>query len=88
MAVSLGAFFFYAVYKVYRARQARPTTGREGLVGDLAETRTDLAPTGMVFIEGELWHATSLDGSIPSGEKVRVVAADGLQLKVKREPNG
>jgi membrane-bound ClpP family serine protease len=39
----------------------------------------------MVFIEGELWNATSLDGSIPSGQLVRVVAADGLQLKVKRE---
>jgi membrane-bound serine protease (ClpP class) len=87
MAVGLGGFFFYAVYKVYRARKARPTTGQEGLIGDLAETRTDLAPAGMVFVDGELWHATSLDGSIPSGEQVRVVGVEGLQLKVKRESN-
>jgi membrane-bound serine protease (ClpP class) len=87
VAVGLGGFFFFAVYKVYKARQARPTTGREGLIGDIAETRTDLAPTGMVFVDGELWNATSLDGSIPSGQRVEVVAADGLQLKVKRTSN-
>ncbi|MFL5731729.1 MAG: NfeD family protein [Chloroflexia bacterium] len=85
VAAALGGFFFFAVYKVYRARKAQPATGRESMVGDLAETRTDLAPTGMVFTNGELWQAISLDGSIPSGQQVRVVAADGLELKVKRE---
>lgn len=85
VAVALGGFFFFAIYKVYRARKTRPTTGREGLVGSLAQTRTDLSPTGMVYVDGELWHATSENGSIPSGEQVRVVAAEGLQLRVIRE---
>jgi membrane-bound serine protease (ClpP class) len=85
VAVGLGGFFFYAVYKVYKSRQMRPSTGREGLVGRVAQTRTDLAPRGMVFIEGELWHATSANGSIPSGQMVRVVGADGLLLKVAPE---
>jgi membrane-bound serine protease (ClpP class) len=87
VAVGLGGFFFFAIYKVVMARRRIPTTGRENMIGRLAETRTDLAPSGMVFIDGELWNATSLDGSIPSGQQVRVVAADGLQLKVKRETN-
>ncbi len=82
-AAGLGTFFFFAVYKVYRARRAKPSTGREGLVGKTAETRTDLAPEGMVFVEGELWHAVSTDGHVPSGQPVRVVAAEGLRLKVK-----
>ena len=84
-ATGLGAFFFYSVYKVFMARRTRPTTGREGLVGRLAQTRTDLSPEGMVFVEGELWHAVSADGSIPSGQPVRVVATEGLRLKVKPE---
>ncbi len=84
-ATGLGLFFFFAVYKIIMARKRRPTTGREGLVGKIAQTRTDLAPEGMVYVEGELWHAVSTDGSIPSGQPVRVVGADGLSLRVMRE---
>ena len=85
IAVGLGGFFFYAVYKVFRARRAQPTTGREALVGRLALTRTDLAPEGMVFVEGELWHAVSTNGNIPSGQPVRVISANGLILTVRPE---
>ena len=84
-AAGMGAFFFFAVFKVLQARRYRPATGREGLVGHIAVTRSDLSPEGMVFVEGELWHATSANGSIPSGQRVRVVAADGLKLIVKPE---
>lgn len=84
VAIGLGGFFFFAIYKVVRARGNRPATGRESLVGAVAQTRTDLAPEGMVFIEGELWHATSTSGSIPSGQPVRVVAVDGLELRVEK----
>jgi membrane-bound serine protease (ClpP class) len=81
----MGAFFFFAVYKVLQARRYRPATGKEGLVGRTATTRSDLSPDGMVFVEGELWHATSANGSIPSGRRVKVVAANGLKLIVKPE---
>lgn len=83
VATGLGSTFFFAIYKVLQARRVRPTTGRENLVGSLAETRTDLSPTGMVFVEGELWSATSANGPIPSGQYVRVIAADGLRLRVE-----
>ncbi len=64
----------------------RPATGREGLVGSIAQARTDLSPHGMVYVEGELWHAESTDGDIiMSGQPVRVVGMEGLRLKVMRE---
>jgi membrane-bound serine protease (ClpP class) len=85
-AAGIGLFFMYAVYKVVRARQLQPATGRESLVGQLAMARTDLAPRGNVFVEGELWQATSIDGPVDAGQPVRVVAADGLHLKVRSEP--
>jgi membrane-bound serine protease (ClpP class) len=85
VALALGGFFFFAVYKVFQARKMRPSTGLENLVGSVAETRTDLAPQGMVFVQGELWNARSVDGSLPSGQKVRVVGTEGLTLNVKRE---
>ncbi len=84
-ATGLGAFFFFAVYKVFMARRKRPATGREGLVGRIAETRTELSPQGMVFVSGELWNAVSANGPIPSGQPVRVVGAQGLQLTVRPE---
>jgi membrane-bound serine protease (ClpP class) len=85
-ATGFGAFFFFSVYKIYKARKTRPSTGRESLAGRLAYARTDIAPDGMVFVEGELWHAYTEDGSILSGQPVRVVATEGLKLRVKPEP--
>ncbi|HEX8227855.1 MAG TPA: nodulation protein NfeD [Chloroflexia bacterium] len=84
-ATGLGLFFFYAAFKIVQARRYRPAAGRESLVGQLAETRTDLAPEGMVFVAGELWQAVSSNGSVPSGRKVRVVSVDGLRLRVEPE---
>ena len=83
VAVSLGGFFFFAVYKVFKARKMQPSTGYESVVGSTAVTRTDLAPEGMVFIQGELWSARSLNGSLPSGQQVRVVGTEGLTLLVQ-----
>jgi membrane-bound serine protease (ClpP class) len=82
VALGLGGFFFFAVYKVFQARRAKPSTGRENLLGNIGQTRTDLAPEGMVFVSGELWSATSTDGSISSGQPVRIVAVNGLKLSV------
>jgi membrane-bound serine protease (ClpP class) len=84
-AAGLGAFFFFAVFKVVQARRKRPSTGRESLVGSVGETRTDLAPDGMVFVSGELWQAWSSSGPIPAGRSVRVVDAEGLKLMVEAE---
>ncbi len=86
VALGLGGFFFFAIYKAVQARRRQPSTGRESLVGAIAQTRTELAPEGMVYVEGELWHATSANGSIPSGQPVRVVGVRGLELDV--EPVG
>jgi membrane-bound serine protease (ClpP class) len=85
VAAGLGGFFFFAVYKVFQARRMRPTTGREGFLGQMAETRTELAPEGMVFLNGELWRAVSTEGPVPAGRTVRVVGAEGLMLSVKPE---
>ncbi|MEP6775940.1 MAG: nodulation protein NfeD [Chloroflexota bacterium] len=82
VALALGGFFFFAVYKVFQARRARPSTGRENLLGNTGHTRTDLAPEGMVFASGELWRAVSMEGPIASGEPVRIVAVNGLTLSV------
>jgi membrane-bound serine protease (ClpP class) len=86
VAVVTGAFFAFAIAKVVQARAKPPVTGREGMIGHLAQVRTTLDPQGTVFIKGELWKATAVDGPIQVGERVQIVAVQGFHLQVKRAP--
>jgi membrane-bound serine protease (ClpP class) len=45
--------------------------------------REPFDPTGMVFVNGALWQATSPAGAIPVGTPVRVVKINGLHLEVE-----
>ncbi|HWU41772.1 MAG TPA: NfeD family protein, partial [Candidatus Acidoferrum sp.] len=66
-----------------RAQLAKPTTGSEGLVREVGQARTRIAPEGKIFIHGEIWNAYA-DEVIEEGEKVRIVATEGLRVKVKK----
>jgi membrane-bound serine protease (ClpP class) len=85
MTVLTTAFFAFAVGAGIRAQTQKVQTGREGLVGAVGVARTDLAPAGTVFVQGELWSAESEGGVIPAGQRVRVVRVSGLRLVVRRE---
>lgn len=71
-----------------RAHDWPVQTGREVLIGRLAETREQLDPRGFVLINGELWRATSVAGPIPRGATVRVLAIEGLTLLVTLDGRG
>jgi len=75
-----------ALVAIIRAQKREPVVGREWLVGQVGEAKTDLAPTGTVFVGGTWWTAEAVDGEIKAGEKIEVVAMDGLRLKVRRKP--
>ncbi len=64
----------------------RPTTGEEGMIGNIGVSLTSLEPgaSGRVTTRGEIWQAVS-DESIPEGTPVRVVAVNGLTLSVRKE---
>ena len=56
--------------------------------GSRGIAKTDLAPSGVVLVVGEQWTARSGSGAeIASGQRVRVVAQDGLTLIVEAEPD-
>jgi membrane-bound serine protease (ClpP class) len=77
----MAVFFVAVVGAGVRALHRKATTGREGLIGDVAVVRHRLAPRGQVFVQGELWSAES-EAPVEPGETVRVVALEGLTLKV------
>jgi membrane-bound serine protease (ClpP class) len=76
-------FFVFAVAKVVKAHQRKPTTGGEGLVGEEGSADTDIMPEGKVFVRGEYWDADSSE-RIMKGEKVVVTEVEGLRVKVRK----
>jgi membrane-bound serine protease (ClpP class) len=77
------AFFIFAVTKAVNARLKKPTTGMEGLIGEVGIASTPIALEGKVSIHGEFWNVVS-DQNIEKGEKVQVVGVVNLKLKVKK----
>lgn len=82
--VSAG-FFTFAVTKAIKARLKKPTTGMEGLVGEIGIAVTDIDPEGKVSVHGEYWNAFS-DERVEKDQKVQVVSVKNLKLQVKRIP--
>jgi membrane-bound serine protease (ClpP class) len=85
------AFTLFLGAAVLRARLRPPATGEKAMIGMVGTVRTALAPTGMVFVNGELWSATrdpaDPDG-IPVGASVVVTRVDRLLLTVRRATAG
>jgi membrane-bound serine protease (ClpP class) len=84
VAVVTGLFFAFAITKVFQTQKRPAVTGRQGLIGGIAEARTALNPSGTVFIKGELWDALATDGPIEAGDFVEIVGIEGFRLNVKQ----
>ncbi|MDQ6802680.1 MAG: nodulation protein NfeD [Acidobacteriota bacterium] len=84
ISVPIGLITVFLMTLVMRARRTRVTTGREGMIGEIGVARTQLEPSGKVFVHGELWNAVARTTVAP-GARVRVSAVDGLQLIVEPE---
>lgn len=65
---------------IWRERQ----TGRKGMIGRAGVARERLAPSGKVFVRGEIWDAVvEGTGVVEAGEEVRVDGIVGLKLYVR-----
>ncbi len=77
------AFFIFAVSMAVKTHLKKVTTGSEGLIGEIGVAQTKIAPVGRVTVHGEIWKATS-DEAIKKGDRIEVVAVDGLTLRIKK----
>jgi membrane-bound serine protease (ClpP class) len=84
-ALVTALFFIFVVTKVIEAHREKPISGREGMLGQQGVAETEIAPEGKVMVRGEYWNATSAE-PIGKGEKVEVVALEGLRVTVRRVP--
>lgn len=84
----IGAIFFTIVMFALRAQRRPVLTGLESLslVGQVGIARGDLSPSGPVQLGNELWTARLSDPTqqVRAGARVRVVAMDGLQVRVQK----
>jgi membrane-bound serine protease (ClpP class) len=82
VSVPIGLITVFLMTLVIRARRNRVVTGSEGMIGEIGVARTQLEPSGKVFVHGELWNAVART-TVPPGARVRVSAVDGLRLIVE-----
>jgi len=84
-ALLTSAAFLTIVMFAISAQRRRVEVGSEALVGRMGVAKTDLAPTGMVQVGGELWSAQVGDRSaaLRAGQDVEVIGVDGLRLRVR-----
>jgi membrane-bound serine protease (ClpP class) len=85
VAIFLAAFMAFLIWAVIRGQKRKVTTGKEGMVGQVAMVKTSLKPTGMVLVEGELWKAELDEGQAHPGDEVIVKSVDNLKLRVTRK---
>ncbi len=79
LGLSIAAFWAFVTGKGIAARRRPVTTGPQMLVG----MNGDVREHGLVFVDGELWHAHTSDGTqLVAGEHVEVDALNGLELTV------
>jgi len=82
VALGISLIVLFLLTLVFRAQARRPLSGREGMIGETGTARTDLAPSGKVFVHGELWTAEA-EETVRTGEKVKVIEVlEGLKIKV------
>jgi membrane-bound serine protease (ClpP class) len=89
VSAGVALFMLSGMTAMLRARFSTPTIGRESMIGEMGSAKTGIDPEGMVDLRGGVWRArTNRATPIPVGERVRVVAIDGLLLEVEPETGG
>jgi membrane-bound serine protease (ClpP class) len=82
-AASFGVAVFSAGAAL-RARRLRVGTGREAMIGSTAVALEDFTGQGLVRAFSETWRAESRH-PVRAGDRLRILAVDGLVLKVEPE---
>ena len=88
VALVMSAIFGFVVYKVAQARRMKVKVGPEQLIGLTGSAVSRLAPIGEIRVEGQIWKAETISGTVNKGESVEIVGREGLILRVKpKQPN-
>jgi membrane-bound serine protease (ClpP class) len=84
-ALVSAAFFIWVIGRFVRLRRQKARTGEEELLGSIGVALQDFATTGRVRVHSESWQASTA-APVKKGQRVRIVAIDGLSLVVQALP--
>jgi membrane-bound serine protease (ClpP class) len=85
IAGTLAALMALVAFKIVQVRRAPVVTGSSELLGQIGIVREAVAPTGLVFVRGELWQARATGEPLEAGTPVRVDRIDDdMVLEVDR----
>ncbi|NOY99295.1 MAG: nodulation protein NfeD [Chloroflexi bacterium] len=90
VGILTGLMFAAILSFALRALRAPVRTGRTSLIGNTGTAQSALDPSGTVRAGSELWSAELAEGAeaIQKGERIEVVAVEGLRLKVRKLDEG
>jgi len=86
IAAILAAVVTVFLYKRVSPDQKPTTQGQDSIIGKTGIVTVGLISdsiSGKVEIDGVIWSAKCIDGTIPPGTKIEVTAASGVHLVVK-----
>jgi membrane-bound serine protease (ClpP class) len=84
LALFSALFFTLIIGAAVRSRNVPVITGIAPYMGAGGVARTLLNPQGTVLVKSEEWTAVAEDPPIQPGERIQVISADGLTLRVRR----
>jgi len=84
VAAASAAFVFFVVGVAIRNRRRPVVSGREYLIGAVAEALEDFDAEGWARVQGETWRVRS-KGPVRRGERLKVRSIEGLVLNVEAD---
>ncbi|MBA2490272.1 MAG: nodulation protein NfeD [Gammaproteobacteria bacterium] len=81
-ALVAASFFLWIITRLLKTRNTRPVTGAEQMLGSFGVALEDFDDHGWVRVHSENWNART-HSRVLKGQKVRVLAMDGLTLTVE-----
>ena len=85
LATSSAAVVLVLLRAVMVATRLSISTGTQALIGKEGVASSELAPEGTVRVDSESWTARAERAPIHRGEKIEVVAVEGVVLRVKKQ---
>ena len=82
VVLTLVVMFGLIARLVVIAQRRKPSTGEEGLIGEVGTAATEIDGRGKIFVHGEYWDVTSQQ-KVDKGARVRVTGIEGLVLRVE-----
>ena len=78
------AFLVITIIWGIRAHRRQVSSGKEDLIGKIAEVKTFMNPKGTILVQGELWAAILEGDQAEPGDEVAITKVDHLKVWVAK----